>query len=482
MNITTAALDRAFARYKPIVDDWAAFLDALTRPLPPVVWTNTLRVSPSTLEAWLAEEGFEPTPLSWYPGAFRLASGSRPGRSWLYRVGVMHIQEEVSLLPVALLAPQPGERVLDIAAAPGGKTAQMAVSMGNRGTVVANDVTFVRMRALRHALERLGLVNVSTTIHDGTNLPRAIGAFDRVLVDAPCSCEGTARKNPEVVGLCGLDFSLEHQGVQKALLRKAVLLCRPGGRIVYSTCTFAPEENEAVVDAVVRDFGQHRLRLLPARVPGFHVSPGLARWAGQTFVDGMENAARVWPHHNDTGGFFVAVIEKSPHGWGTRPSDVPPVAHLWPEKVVPAMDERAFLAERFGLTPEQFSGYVWLRLKKQGLHIVNDDHRPPPRPQPDGVGMLFLHTKARTPKITTAGALLFGHVATRNVVVLTREQRDAYLVREKITLSPEQVDSCTAPGFVIVTYRGVALGTALCRRHPSRYVLESLFPKGWMRG
>ncbi len=483
MSISVQTLVQAFARYKSIVDDWDAFVESLARPLPPVVWTNTLRVDGATLELWLREEGLEPTPLPWYPGAFRLAPNARPGRTWLYRVGLMHIQEEVSLLPVRLLNPRPGERVLDMAAAPGGKTAQTAVLMANRGTVVANDVTFVRMRALRHVLERLGLVNVSTIIHDGANLPRAIGGFDKVLVDAPCSCEGTVRKNPQVVHLCSLDFSLDHQGLQKALLRKAVLLCKPGGRIVYSTCTFAPEENEVVVDAVIRDFGAHRLRLVPARVPGFRVAPGLDRWGEQTFVAGMAHAARVWPHHNNTGGFFVAVLEKSPEGWGTRPPDSVPVADLWPDRVVPRPEELAFLEERFGFSPEVFEGYTWLRLGRKGVHIVNADHHPPSRPQPDAVGLLFVHTKARTPKITTAGALMFGRAATRNVVPLDERQRDAYLSRREVNVSSEQVADCTGPGFVIVTHRGVPLGTGLLRhRPPARYVLESLFPKGWMRG
>ncbi len=476
-------LEHAFARYKSIVDDWRGFIDALARPLPPVVWANTLRADAARVWALLEKEGIQGTPLAWYPTAMRLPPTARPGKTWLYQVGLLHIQEEVSLLPAVLLDPRPGERVLDIAAAPGGKTVQMAVRMENRGTIVANDVGFARMRALRHVLERLGILSVSTTIYNGANLPRAMGAFDRVLVDAPCSCEGTARKNPEVLGTCGLDTSLDHQGLQKALLRKAVLLCRPGGRIVYSTCTFAPEENEAVVDAIIRDFGEHRLRIVPARVQGLRISPGLTEWDGLKFVEGMEQTVRIWPHHNDTGGFFVAVLEKSAEGWGSLPPEIPPLPDLWPERVVESGPWMDFLCERFGFSQDTFAPYLFLRMSSKGLHITCNDHRPPPRPRPDAVGMLFVHTKSRTPKITTAGALAFGHAATRNVVPLRRDQLEAYLTRQEIDLSPTQVEACTGPGFVIVAHAGIVVGTGLYRQRPGhRHVLESMFPKGWMRG
>ncbi len=483
MHPSLSELERAFSRYRSIVDDWSAFLDALARPLPSVVWANTLREDPARVADLLAEEGMLGVPLSWYPRAFRLPSHARPGRSWLYQVGLIHIQEEVSLLPILLLDPQPGERILDMAAAPGGKTAQAAVHMRNRGTIVANDIGYERLRALRHVLERMGLFNVSTTAHDGTNLPRAIGRFDRVIVDVPCSCEGTVRKNPEVLAQCSVDYSLDHQGRQKALLRKAVLLCRPGGRIVYSTCTFAPEENEAVVDAIVRDFGEERLRIVPARVPGFRASPGLTHWQGVQFVADMEHAMRIWPHHNDTGGFFIAVLEKSPEGWHTLPPDVPPISRLWPERVVDPSPWLAVLEERFGLERSLFAEYTFLRMSKRGIHLVSTEHRPPPRPRPDAVGTLFLHTKGQTPKLTTAGALAFGRAATRNTVPLRREQLVPYLRRETLVLTPDQVEMCTGPGFVIVTYEGIPVGTGLYRHGPPhRHALESLFPKGWARG
>ncbi len=298
-----------FERYRDIIDDWQAFADALARPLSPVVWTNTLRTTPERLRDWLGLDGLAPEPLGWHPGAFRLPPGTKPGKSLAFLTGQYHVQEEVSLLPVTLLDPRGGERVLDLCAAPGNKTVQAAVKMGNRGTVIANDKSRQRLGVVRRNLERLGVTCAAVTVGDGRSLPRSWGLFDRVLADVPCTCEGTTRRNPEVAlrwQLSPLDQSVH----QLALLEKAVEHTRPGGRIVYSTCTYAPEENEAVIDATLRRYAGE-LRLLPARIPGFRSAGGLTAWRDQRWDASLERTMRVFPHHNDSSGFFVAVLEKA---------------------------------------------------------------------------------------------------------------------------------------------------------------------------
>lgn len=297
-----------FDRYKPIIDDWQAFMDALSRPLPVCVWTNTLRTSPDRLRDWFAREGLDAESLPWYQGAFKLASELPAGRLLPYRTGHCHIQEEVSLLPARLLDPQPGERILDLCAAPGNKTAQIAVAMQNRGTIIANDRSEGRLHVLRRTLARLGVMNVTTTVTDAARYPDG-EAFDRVLLDGPCSCEGTSRKHPSVVWQSGPGHACRMGRVQTAMLRRAVRLCKPGGRIVYSTCTYAPEENEAVVHTVLRE-ADGAIRIVPVDLPGLQASPGLECWNGNRYDTSMRHALRIWPHQNDSGGFFVAVLEK----------------------------------------------------------------------------------------------------------------------------------------------------------------------------
>lgn len=302
---------RIFERYRDIVGDWDAFVDALERPLRPVIWTNTLRTTAEKLRDWLGEDGVATEPLAWYPQAFRLGAEVSPGKSLAFVTGHYHVQEEVSLLPVTLLDPQPGERVLDLCAAPGNKTIQAGVRMHSRGTLIAVDKNRQRSGIIRHNLGRLGITCAAIAVTDGSSLPRSWGQFDRVLADVPCTCEGTTRRNPEVMLRWQLS-SEEQARKQLELLTKAVQKCRPGGRIVYSTCTYAPEENEAVVDAILRDdeLGGS-LEVLPARIEGFRSLDGLTGWRGRHFDRRLSRTMRVFPHLNDTSGFYVAVLERA---------------------------------------------------------------------------------------------------------------------------------------------------------------------------
>jgi 16S rRNA C967 or C1407 C5-methylase (RsmB/RsmF family) len=132
----------------------------------------------------------------------------------------------------------------------------------------------------------------------------AFGSFDRALVDAPCSCEGTVRKNPGVLESWTYDHVQRVAGLQKGILRRAVQATRPGGTVVYSTCTFAPEENEAVLSYVL---GEEDCRLVPFEVP-IETRPGVTEWDGETFDPSVTRAHRVYPHLSDTGGFFCAKL------------------------------------------------------------------------------------------------------------------------------------------------------------------------------
>lgn len=452
-------------RYRDLVDDWPAFLDALARPLPTAIWTNRLRIRAERLRELLVAEGLAPRPLAWNPSAFRIETAGTIGDRWWFRAGLAHAQEEVSQLPALLLDPRPGERILDLCAAPGGKTAQLAAALHNRGTVVANDVRIDRTRALSALIARLGLVNVSTTVHDGGSYPSAAGQFDRVLVDAPCSAEGTARKNPAVLERAS-DSRERYPPLQRRLLQRAVELCRPGGRIVYSTCTFAPEENELVVDAVLGRFGA-RLRLLPARVEGLAADPGLDRWQGRRLHPDLIHSLRIWPHRNDTGGFFVAVLEKLGEGQPPEVAAVPDAG----------LDQLAALLARHGIAPSALAGWTVHRRSSRSLWLTSTDHRPPPAPYSATVGLPLVSTKTRPAKLSTAGALLLAPHAHAQVIDLHRHQLPAYFARDALSLPAAQSAACSGAGHVLVRYRGVGLGTGYW--DPRRGALESLFPKHW---
>lgn len=298
-----------FARYRDIIPDWERFARIIDRPLPVCIWANPLKTTPAKLEALLADNSIDVEAIDWCPGAYRLVDTAHPGNRLPFLAGLYQIQEEVSMLPVELLDVHPGQRILDACAAPGSKTSRIATRLGARGTLIANDRNYHRMAPLVRSLDRLGITNTAVMTADATNLVGSIGRFDRVLADVPCSCEGTSRKNPSATAATDDDFS-RLCSVQRAILKRCLELCRPGGRVVYSTCTYAPEENEIIVDSVLREF-RDRCHLVPARIAGFSASPGLLHWRGQRFVPQLERALRVYPHQHDTGGFFVAVFHKA---------------------------------------------------------------------------------------------------------------------------------------------------------------------------
>jgi len=311
---------RGLQRYKELVDDWGALVDISRRPLPLVVWENPLRRAHverlavaagldrrATVGDLLATRGYEVESLGWRAGAWRVGGLDKPGRTLEHYLGLMHVQEEVSLAPSEVLGAEAGEMILDFCAAPGGKTACIAVGMDNRGTVVANDLRPQRLRPLRSNCERLGILNVVITPINGMRYPLEAGPFDRMLLDVPCSCEGNLRDS-RPASRSGPHSQVEGRGgLQATLLGRAWKLLRPGGVLVYSTCTFAPEENEVVLDYAL---GEDAI-IEPFAIPGLRHDPGVTHWAGTALRADCANLARYWPHHNNTGGFTIARVRKA---------------------------------------------------------------------------------------------------------------------------------------------------------------------------
>lgn len=311
-------------RYRDIVPDWEAFRAIQSQPLHSSARINTLKIEKGQLIERLNEQSVPFQCLSWYPLGLKLELES-PGKLLENLLGHIHIQEELSMVPPLVLDPRPGESVLDMCASPGSKTTQISAMMENTGLVIANEPSLARIAALRSNCERLGAMNVAITRYDGRNFPR--GTFDRVLVDAPCSAEGRERRGPGVIERNNCKRSLSLQVLQIGLLRNALRLVRPGGVVVYSTCTYAPEENEMVIKAVLNDPAGAKkadeasldessqagafARLEKVAIPGLRQCPGIEEWNGLDLGNEMCMAARYYPHINDTGGFFVAKIIKN---------------------------------------------------------------------------------------------------------------------------------------------------------------------------
>jgi NOL1/NOP2/sun family putative RNA methylase len=293
-------------RYREIVPDYVGFRAIQSLPLYNSARINTLKIEREKLLERLEEEGVSFRSFEWYPLGLKLDIES-PGKLLENQLGYIHIQEELSMVPPLVLDPHPGERILDLCASPGSKTTQISQMMENQGLVIANEPSLARVAPLRSNCERLGVLNAAVTRYDGRNFPR--GPFDRVLVDAPCSSEGRERRGPGVLARCSRERSLDLGVLQLSLLKNALRLTKPGGVVVYSTCTYAPEENELVVQEVLED--AEDLRLEKVCIPGLQECPGITEWNGKRLNDALSCTARYYPHINDTGGFYVAKIIKN---------------------------------------------------------------------------------------------------------------------------------------------------------------------------
>jgi 16S rRNA (cytosine967-C5)-methyltransferase len=245
----------------------------------------------------LAGEGVEARESALAPGGYTVASGHLTPASRAVRDGWVHVQDEASQLVAALVGARSRERVLDVGAAPGGKTTQMAAAMGNDGVVVAVDLHPARVAILAETCRRLAARIVRPIAADASaDLPLAADVrFDRVLVDAPCSGTGTLRRNPEIKWRLAVEDLARFAALQSALLDRAAERVRDGGRLVYSTCSLEPEENEAVAAAFL------------ARHPAFRLAPEAVPEALRT-GDGF---LRTWPHRHGADGFFAVVLEST---------------------------------------------------------------------------------------------------------------------------------------------------------------------------
>lgn len=296
-----------FRRYREIIPAYPAFEEALRRPLPVHVRANGLLIPTGHLVSLLALRGIALQPSHpVHEDLFTLPGDIQPGTLPEYALGFLHTQALSSCLAATILRPREGERVLDMCAAPGGKTAHLARFMNNRGVLVANEVNPRRRPALGNTLDRLGVLNAVMTGYPAQEFPLR-QRFDKILVDVPCSGEGVYRgfKTPYRV------FPAHAYGRLLALQRRIVLrafdLLTPGGELLYATCTYAPAENEGVLHVLL---SERDATLLPVR-PSVPCAPGIGTWEKETYDARVHGAVRLYPHLGDSIGFFMARVGRA---------------------------------------------------------------------------------------------------------------------------------------------------------------------------
>lgn len=395
--------------------------------------------------------------IPWCSSATFLDGGSRPGLHPYHAAGIYYLQDPSAMSAAELLAPQPGERVLDLSAAPGGKTTQIAAMMQGQGLLVANEIKDKRVGHLAQNVERWGAGNILITNETPERLSDQFGAyFDRVLVDAPCSGEGMFRKDmgaradwsPEMISGCAVR--------QKNILRVAVHLVRPGGFLLYSTCTFAPEEDEGVINQVLlenKDFEVIQLQ----RYPGF--TGGRPEWIQAD--PSLEGAVRLFPHQIAGEGHFACMLKR-------KHSD-----HLDRVKPVRTVKLPKYLVGHW----QSFSDSIKVEFPDDRLLLSGERLYFIPEEMPDTGHLRIVHPgvwlgtfkKERfEPAHPLALYLKKGQAGSVIDLPVENKQLSAYLRGESLDVEASGWTVVTAGGFPIGWGKGVQ-GT-----------LKNHYPKGWI--
>jgi NOL1/NOP2/sun family putative RNA methylase len=295
----------------PDKSDFESYNQIIHLPPRNFIRCNTLKISPEALLARLSKKWKITQPYKEYPEIMLIEQNLMPGElgsSIEHLLGYYYVQEVCSMMSALALNPQPNEIILDLCASPGSKTTQIASKMENSGTLLANDLKVDRIQILASNLERCGVSNTIITKNDGVALCQKLAKtnfrFDKILLDAPCSGEGTLRSSPKTFLMWNHKVIENLSRQQKKLLANAVKCLKVGGTLVYSTCTHAPEENESVIDFALKNF--------PVRLESFQLPlktrPGVIAWKDEQFSPEIAKCHRIYPQDNDSEGFFVAKL------------------------------------------------------------------------------------------------------------------------------------------------------------------------------
>lgn len=298
-------------------EDAKKFFEIAYFASPDFIRVNTLKITPEEMKKRLEAYGWVISqPYSDFPEVLLVERESKLvpgalGKTFEHLLGYYYVQEISSMLPIFALKPQADELFLDLCASPGSKTTQAAALMNNQGTIIANEVSLGRIRILSSNLEKSGVSNVIVTRKDGVQFckrwTREVKIkFDKILVDAPCSGEGTLRKSPKTFDMWNLKYIQALSKVQRKLASEALKLLKVGGEMIYSTCTLGPEEDESVVNYLKENFDIEIMKIdLPLKT-----RDGILEWEGETYHPEIKNCRRLYPQDNNSDGFFLAKIKK----------------------------------------------------------------------------------------------------------------------------------------------------------------------------
>jgi NOL1/NOP2/sun family putative RNA methylase len=286
------------------------FLENSMKPLKESIRVNTLKISCDSLKNILIEKGWKIENIPWVDYGFWINYSTEDiGQTLEHSLGYYYIQGAMSMLPVEILDPKPGELILDLCAAPGSKTTQISQKMQNKGIIVANDINIKRIKALSSNIQKCFAINVIISMRDGRFFFKFFkNIFDKVLVDAPCSSTGIIRKSWKVAKKWNIKTIERLSKYQTQLLLSGFDCLKEGGILVYSTCSICPEENERCINNLLKL--RNNAYLEEIKIKNVKYEKGITKWKNEEYDKDISKCIRIYPHYNDSEGFFIAKIVK----------------------------------------------------------------------------------------------------------------------------------------------------------------------------
>lgn len=348
----------------------AEYLDSFEKPKFTGLRVNTSKIS---VEEFLRISPFKLRRVPWTENGFYYTEEDSPTHHPYYYAGLYYIQEPSAMAPAAVLPVERGERVLDLCAAPGGKATELGAKLNHTGLLVANDASASRTKALLKNLEVFGIPNLLVTSEMGDRLDRYFHEyFDKILIDAPCSGEGMFRKQAHMIPAWEKQGPEVFANMQREILRQAAELLKPGGTMLYSTCTFSKLENEGSIDGFLAEHPEFTLEEIP-RQEGF--CSGMPELVGSRFP--LERCVRLFPHKIDGEGHFLALLKKAgekipgaPEPAG-RPGRIPAELEAFLQDVSMPMEPSRIVVKdtKVFLMPEGVGRCPGLRFLRSGLYL-----------------------------------------------------------------------------------------------------------------
>jgi len=290
------------------IEETVQLLEANEHPLIPSIRVNTLKIEKDDLKNRLETKGFKLEPIKWISYGFKILNqSSNIGSLHEYLQGYYYIQNSVTMLPAIILDPNPNELIIDMCAAPGGKATHLAQLTNNKATLVLIERNIKRIPALEVNLRRMGITNSIVLNFDAVNLASLNLKADKILLDAPCTGEGLIRQDKSRKTSKNLNDIKRMATVQKRLLVAGLNALKPGGKLLYCTCSIAPEENEEILDQVLKENSKFVINEIRDKY-GIN---GLKNIYGKNLLNDLIKAQRFYPHIHDTIGFFICLISKS---------------------------------------------------------------------------------------------------------------------------------------------------------------------------